>query len=459
MQEYVVETGTPYSTCIATFSVYEDKIYVTTPYLNEDEGDLDIFLQKFSLDGELLQTDSFGHFESDLIALDHAHLEDGELIITGISDLYNNNDAYTACFDTKFDLLWEWFDGGAEYERSRYITRDLDNGVLVGCFTAEDKPGEVDNKNHGDGYVVKLDEMEGAELWRLEFGTIDDDCECGIIPSQYDLGKYIVWGCDGLSFDGEVETDEGEDQLYWIAKVDSTGTVYWKKEFSEMTQEISRVWEYPANGDLVACGSNADESNDPAFYGWVAKVSSEGDAVFEKTFYYSDIVSYTELSTSNFFEDILILTDGTLLATGTYQLRNAFTDEYDGRKAWLLKLNENGCIGSTYCSGFNHLTTGDVLSSIEAPLTITSETGIFFDHSMIGGKPTINIQGLAPTQEVRLEIYSLQGKQLAVYDISPTTGSRITLDRTRFSQGVYIATIRDRESGQLLHSDRLLMPY
>lgn len=185
-------------------------------------------------------------------------------------------------------------------------------------FIGSDKSSNPGIEN---GWIVKIDSL-GAKLWEKTFGGDSHDWLVDGIETSDDgfllIGTTFSYGKNGFD-------DHSSDG--WIVKVDSVGNKLWERTFGGNTSYRLRSAAFSDNGgfllagDKVPNGSNYDD-------GLIIKVDSLGVPIWEKAF--------SPTLYNDGFNKILSVSDGYLL-TG-----NSNLGPTTGSDGWLLKINTSG---------------------------------------------------------------------------------------------------------------------
>lgn len=139
--------------------------------------------------------------------------------------------------------------GGSNNESARAVVTTLDGGYAILGYT-QSSDGDVTDKNDNsfDYWLVKYNADDTLD-WQRTYGGSSDDRGRDIIQTS-DGGFAIL----GLSFsgDGDVTSNEGL-QDYWLAKLSSNGDIQWQKSFGYSGADSGfSVIETSDNGYLIS---------------------------------------------------------------------------------------------------------------------------------------------------------------------------------------------------------------
>ena len=219
------------------------------------------------------------------------------------------------------------------------------------------------------------------------------------------------------------------------------------------------IWEFPSeerfyqyqhyhlirtrNNELVGCGTYQDADNK----GYLFKLSSEGELLWERYYYTDSIVYYTELGNEarvngGIFFDVEELENGDLAVVGTRQShRKNEEDEWIREDdLWILRLNDEGCL-EDYC-GESRFTTIPIVDIVEEN---SSNKYRIYPNPVAD---IINIESLVP---LSIQIFDINGKLIDKENISVGNNE---IDISTLSSGIYyIQCIDEKGTSQ---SERII---
>lgn len=246
--------------------------------------------------------DSLTDFSNQIIAA-----YDGGYAIAGQRSNGSDGDVYMLKVDSEGDSLWEREYGGPNYEAASSIVETDDKGFLLLGWT----------RSFGEGlrdwYLIKTDSL-GNQEWQKTYGFGTSDSGLEII--KLSDGNYLMQGV--------------YHQEMVLHKINPLGETIWEEIYrypGGTSNFLYKIRELP-NGDIVGAGSTLNFSESNA--GWLIKIDSEGEMIWQRKYNNSDNVDmfYTFLST----------TDGGYLLAG--QIADTLDNTPD---AWLLKVDAWGC--------------------------------------------------------------------------------------------------------------------
>lgn len=165
-------------------------------------------------------------------------------------------------------------------------------------------------------YVVKADQS-GNLIWENEYGGSRRD-ECLAVESTDD-GGYVLVGM-ASSNDGDVSQNQNNSSG-WVVKIDSDGQILWEKTFGLADNRFSDV-EVSQDGSIFISGVAG-----PCCSGWILKLSSSGVLIWEKEF------PHSSFSTS--FEGLTLTQDGGFIAVGRLNIgQYVLKGDSEGNREW-----------------------------------------------------------------------------------------------------------------------------
>ena len=231
-----------------------------------DNGDLDIFLNKYSAAGDLLWQRTYGldRVEAFLPASDYAaDVEvgaDGSVYVAGMT----LGRFLLVKFDSEGALVWETTWGnGAEMPRAMDIGPD--GSIYLVGFTSRQGAGDW------DAVLAKFD-ANGTSLWQKTWGGLG-----------FDNGDDVAVAADGSVYvAGDNNSFFANDAM--LVKFDSEGSILWERNWREGTiQDISAATgvDVAPDGSVYLAGRSAiDQVGQNAF---LVKWTSDGAVVWQKT--------------------------------------------------------------------------------------------------------------------------------------------------------------------------------
>jgi hypothetical protein len=283
------------------------------------------------------------------------------LTSTGIEDVYISK------LDSSGNFVWAGAWGGGSFDLGLSIAIDANGFVYsTGLFqgTADFDPGAGTfnlTANSMDGFVVKLNALNGNLVWAKQFLT-SFLVEPGAIAIDA-YGNVITVG----HYEGIADFDPGAGSLNfsgdgaYITKLDSAGILIWAKQLahpasqSPLSSCIAKSLVLDSLGNVYATGNFIDTVDfDPGlgnynligdYYGdaFICKLDAAGNFSWAKPFYGNGneygVTIALDASGNVYTSGVLNATADFDPGVGTYNLGSAGIGNFDG---YISKLNASG---------------------------------------------------------------------------------------------------------------------
>ncbi|MEO7312264.1 MAG: hypothetical protein ABIX01_17820 [Chitinophagaceae bacterium] len=238
--------------------------------------------------------------------------------------------------------------GGSNTEYIKEVLPAADGGCIIAGYTTSNNSGTFSGLiNYGgqDAWVIKLD-PNGKIVWqRLMGGTGTFDTFQDIIADG--SGGYLIIGGTTSSNSGTLTGITGNGgQDAWLVKLDASGNMIWQKLFGGAGNDyFFSIIESGDGGFIIAGGTYSSSSgtlgsitNNGAIDGWVIKVDTNGNTIWQKLFG-GDI--------ADVFYTIAATTDGGFMLAGSSNSTSgtgtlAGTSNNGGQDGWIIKINSAG---------------------------------------------------------------------------------------------------------------------
>lgn len=260
--------------------------YTTGEFVRDGQrGGYDAWVIKLSAGGKELWRHQFGTAQTDqalALALDYqdnivlAGYTTGEMVA---GEARGGYDAWLAKFSPDGQELWRHQVGTPAEDSAYSVACDAAGNVLLAGCTAGDM---LTGANQGgfDAWVARF-APDGAELWRQQIGTgQDDDAHSVVADAQ---GNVIVGGYTS----GELVAGQrvgGYDA--WLAKLSPAGQELWRHQIgSVMGDRVYSVTVDSADHVLVTghtAGAMVPGQAQGGYDAWVAKFDPEGREVWRQ---------------------------------------------------------------------------------------------------------------------------------------------------------------------------------
>ncbi len=300
-------------------------------------GAEDAFIVKLAADGHRLWAKRFGGRDIDAT---HSVTTDSasNIIATGLfrdqADIAGkkftsagNSDIFVIKLDPQGNTIWVQTMGDGGFDIGRTVAMDSnDNIYLLVEYSRTLTIGDTKLQSNGnrDIALIKLD-PSGAPLWAKSIGNNLDELGLNLAVDPAD--SVIVTGSfdDVLSFGGDKLRSAGESDAF-VAKYDTNGEYQWSVRFGDKYADIGSAVATDEFGNVYSAGwfwTKADfgggelKSNGKKDV-YLVKLSAKGEHLWSKSFGNKEL---------DFAKGLVVNSDGSLTATGTFSLEVSFGGE------------------------------------------------------------------------------------------------------------------------------------
>lgn len=260
-----------------------------------NHGNSDVWVVKLNSSGDIVWQKSFGGTGQD-DGFDIVETSDG-YVIAGYTTSFNGNvtgnhgatDAWVLKVDYTGNLVWQKTFGGTGYDCATGIQKTSDGGFVFAGTTGSNDGNVTGNHSTSsyDYWVVKISSL-GVLQWQKCLGGTNND-EAKYIQQTND-GGYIVSGYT-TSNDGDVTEFNGFKD-YWIAKINATGTILWRRTLGGTQEEIAYKVKQTSDGGFVITGYTGSSDGNiffnhattiPTLDIWVVKLDANGNEIWQNS--------------------------------------------------------------------------------------------------------------------------------------------------------------------------------
>jgi len=290
------------------------------------------------------------------------------------------------------NLLWSKTYGGSETENFGSLSATPDGGIIALTSTASSNSGNVTGVNHGnnDVWIIKLDKNGLIEWQKLYGGTGDDMASSqfgGDVVASGDGGYFFTTATSSLDGDlnGLLPPGANSGGLdIWLCHIDNGGNIVWSKLVGGSgPEESSKLYTYGTSLYLGFSTQSADRDlqgnlglNDMALF----KYNTDGQFQWKRQ-YASSAFDFLG-GITGLKGDLLTVTGGTYsfsfegypTPAADERLVVMRIDTLNGSIKWFKGLGGNGRSqgmaasinndGSLFISGLSTNTTGDIYANI-----------------------------------------------------------------------------------------------
>jgi len=300
---------------------------------------------------------------------DFAETHDGAYTVTGltfsddgeVSGSHGNGDMWVYRMDRSGNIIWQKAIGGSEHDEGESVTVTPDNYYVVAGNTNSNDKSVSGNHGGQDIWVVKLD-FQGQLIWQKTYGGSGTEGMYFHSIINTPDGGFMMLGYT-TSNDDDVSGNHGGQDI-WLVKIDGTGNIQWQKTYGGTSTDYSSSLYTAADGNYLIVGySNSNDGDITGNHGdydtWIAKVDGSGNILWKKTYGGSGLdVNYKFVPTA----------DGGYILNGQTNSPNDgdVTGWHGDFDAWVVKIDANGNMqwnrafgSSQYEDNFAITTTAD----------------------------------------------------------------------------------------------------
>ena len=371
-------------------------------------------INSLNLNGQEIWEKVFGDSIHDYIFTQVKKTIDGGIIAVGSAALTPSFPKfYVVKTDADGNIEWEKFLGvGDKYRNGVWVTELENGGYVVSGF--EDR-----TENNPCGIIYKLS-ATGNLLHTKKYpfwGLIDS--QSASAPIELENGDFIF---------GTTKHDEQESNSTWrefpqLVRIDGAtlDTIWTTRLASSWYSSSTQVSKITPDGNIVAVGTyDWGFIGEPLTFGIISKVDLDGNLIWHRRHYFAQ-------NGDNLLFDLDLLPNGGLLCTGYTFLIENIGDPVTAKEAWLLALDEEGCLVPDCENLIYSITEEEPLAFSVYPNPVAQDLNIALAHN----------KGNA---EVLIQIHDLQGRLITSKNININEGT-ITYDASFLTPGHYILSL------------------
>ena len=266
----------------------------------------------------------------------------GNVYVTGWTEgnLFGTNagrgDIFIAKFSSDGNLIWGKQLGTKENEIPMDIAVDSDGNIYVVGATDGNLFGQVVRRWYDDAFVAKFS-PEGELIWSKQFGTPGQDWATGVAVDNTNRVIYVV-GFLQIGEFGDLEAEVFEEVTYseiFVIKYSFEGDKVWEKHYGAEKDDTANKVCIDKRGNVYIVGETSEwfnkNDNDNAF---IVKLTSEGELVWGKEFGTDERDYANDVCVDQ--NDNIYITGVTNIGGLTWETMDAFIRKYDnnGNLIW-----------------------------------------------------------------------------------------------------------------------------
>lgn len=391
-----------------------------------------------------------------------------------ISDNYGSYDIWMLCLDLNGAILWQNQFGGTDFDAYSSLIDYKSNSLLIASTSNSPISGNktVVPYGYSDNWLLEIDKLNGQILTQKNVGSNDNEVSPKLLKHSTNNHVYIActstWVGVGPTFSGD-KTDPGYgNEDAWIIEMDENLNIIQDKCFGGDITDYFPLMVEINNNIFLTMGSNSDVSGnktspaqDPGggtlMDGWVLKLDLNLNILWDKTYggtaeeyvgpIYANsngnlILSFSSQSIPSgnktsprygmSFDAWVVITDpnGNILTQQTY---GGTEDDYASFLPFPNSSNELLMVGSS-SSGISGNKTVASYGGSDCWIVKIDASNFLNTEILTGSEGTIsvypnpfvdqvNFDLINLTEDVKLQIYSIDGKLISEMDIQKGTSS------------------------------------
>lgn len=323
-----------YAAVVSNDSVYvvgstDAKIF----YGQSTNGSRDIFVVRFSHDGQRIWTKVFGGVADDEalgVTIGKPVGSSNTINVTGVTQSATfqgqpsngAKDAFVLQIDTNGAVVWARLTGGTGNDTSNGIAIANDGSIYItGSTTSVTLDGQQLNIQE-DAFVAKYG-SDGSKLWTRLIGGTAFDRSYGIGIDPNDSAVYITGTTNSSSIEGAAANSSSTAGDVFVAKLGSDGSKTWTRTIGDSGTDEGRAISVGSDGSIFVVGFTSSSQFD-------SKATNGDRDVFITRYAADGTRAYSFLSGGTARDEayaVSVLADATILVGGI-----SFSPLFDGQQ-------------------------------------------------------------------------------------------------------------------------------
>ncbi|MFN8274903.1 MAG: T9SS type A sorting domain-containing protein [Flavobacteriaceae bacterium] len=195
---------------------------------------------------------------------------------------YGDIDGWILKLDLDGNILWQKKFGGNNRDMLQTMISTSDGGYLFGFDSNSNISGQKTENNLGgkDYWIIKVDAF-GTVLWDKTIGGSSDDVITDL--KEDNNGNYYAVGFSNSNISGNKTQNSIGGYDNWVMKLNSDGNIIWDKTIGGSDNDYNSSFEYLVTDDSLIIGgtSNSPISGDKTadtrglYDYWIVKLESD----------------------------------------------------------------------------------------------------------------------------------------------------------------------------------------
>ena len=374
-------------------------------YLSSSTNPADGLLVKFKADGDTEFVKFLGDTAWETV-YDCIQTSDSGFVLVGDKNKYSPNfdiDFWIVKTDISGNIQWERTIGTNTNEQAFVVIENSKHQIVVS--------GAKEYANPIQYPYIAIYDLQGNLISTKSFNSGALICAGGAIR-HYNSNEYSLVGClDSVINVNDVPYPE------FVARLDSNFNFKWMTVFNAPEAKEIYINKEISDHGVVLVGFKRG-NNTGSHVGWIAKIDSSGNKLWEHFYAHNNNLSF------NYFSDFEETFDHGFVICGS-------TDGPSTQDSWIVKLDSNGCLDSS-CG----LNTG-TFELFYSPLSLEvfpnpSTNQVSIKYNLPFGKTGM------------LSIFNILGMKMED-QILPEGSDQIEINVQRWTQGIYTCVIKTEE--------------
>lgn len=205
-------------------------------------------------------------------------------------DSFGGSDYWVLVIDFEGEVVWDLTMGGSEDDVLTSLFED--DGVFIGGYSDSDISGTKSANSYGgyDYWIMKLSELDGSVEWDFTYGGTDDDFLDVLLPDDHSTSIVATGSTNSTTGGSKTSVNYGLSD-YWIIKIDSAGTTQWDFTVGGTGNDVLTDAIASPEGAVIiggysnsGIGGNKVTSNNGGYDYWIAKIDTSGALYWEKNY-------------------------------------------------------------------------------------------------------------------------------------------------------------------------------
>jgi hypothetical protein len=357
-------------------------------------------LVKYNTTGDTEFVKIIGDTSSDVF-YDCIQTSDSGFVSVGDRAKYSpniNNDFWIVKTDVNGGVLWERTLGNSLDEQSFHVIENSQHQLVVS--------GAKENGSMIHYPFVAVYDLQGNLITTKSFNQGALLSGGGGAIWHYGVTEYLLTA----ALDTVINVNDYAYPEY-VARLDSGFHFKWKAIYNSPEEKDILIMKEISDGGIVLVGFK-DDSISGAPLGWIAKMDSSGNKLWEH--FYSHSWAF------NYFSDFQETFDHGFIVCGT-----TWDSIANNQDSWIVKLDSNGCL-DTNC-GIN-------IGTIEIPVE-----GLRFTVFPNPVKDELTVQSLKFKEGSILKVYDMLGKEIYSQSV---TSLNFKLQTSNWHSGIYLLQLQ-----------------